>query len=144
MSVALLGLAGVQLVALQQNRDALLRAEATQLAGDMLDRMRANPAQDYTGVGFDDPPSGTVCAAKVCSAAQMKSHDIGKWKCSINARDGNGRIHPACEAHGVEGSLPGGGGAIVGNADGGLGVLVQWVPGRDGVSSSVSLRGRIN
>ncbi|MCC6529491.1 MAG: type IV pilus modification protein PilV, partial [Pseudomonadales bacterium] len=42
LGVALLGLAGLQSVAVQENRSALLRTQATVAAQEMLDRMRAN------------------------------------------------------------------------------------------------------
>ena len=50
LSIGILGIAGIQVVSLQQNRGALLRLEALQLANDIIDRMRANPNQMYTQV----------------------------------------------------------------------------------------------
>ena len=40
------------MLSLQQNRNSLFRADALLLGGDILDRMRANPLQNYAGVGF--------------------------------------------------------------------------------------------
>ena len=43
MGIGVLGITGLQMVSLQNNRGALVRAEAVQLAYDILDRIRANP-----------------------------------------------------------------------------------------------------
>jgi len=43
MGIGVLGITGLQMVSLQNNRGALLRSEAVMLAYDMLDRIRANP-----------------------------------------------------------------------------------------------------
>jgi len=42
LAIGLLGLAGLQVVGLRNNQSAYLRAQATQLAYDMADRMRTN------------------------------------------------------------------------------------------------------
>jgi type IV pilus assembly protein PilV len=42
MSVGLLGVAALQLTTVRANNDAFIRSQAAMLAGDMLDRMRAN------------------------------------------------------------------------------------------------------
>ena len=47
MGIGVLGITGLQMVSLQNNRGALVRAEAVQLAYDMLDRIRANPGANY-------------------------------------------------------------------------------------------------
>ena len=41
LSVGILGVAGLQMLSLQQNRNSLFRADALLLGGDILDRMRA-------------------------------------------------------------------------------------------------------
>ena len=46
LSVGILGVAGLQMLSLQQNRNSLFRADALLLGGDILDRMRANPLQN--------------------------------------------------------------------------------------------------
>ena len=50
MGIGVLGITGLQMVSLQNNRGALTRADAVQLAYDMLDRMRANPGAAYAGL----------------------------------------------------------------------------------------------
>jgi type IV pilus assembly protein PilV len=152
MSVGILGVAGLQVLSLQQNRNSLLRAEALQLGNDILDRMRANPIQDYAGLGFTDaPPSATDCVANNCSAAQMKDYDIALWRCSINNLDASLDPYPACVALDVIGTLPGGQGAIVDNtgnafcaiATGETCAIVRWIDDPSaGTYASVALRTR--
>lgn len=84
MGVGVLGVTGLQMVSLQNNRDALLRSEAVQMAYDILDRIRINGAGNYAGVAFDDDPAApTDCFAGNCSAAQMAVFDISVWKCGL-------------------------------------------------------------
>jgi len=152
MSVGILGVAGMQVVSLQQNRSSLLRAEALQLGNDILDRMRANPVQTYSVVEFDDAPhSGSEdCIDTACTAAEMKDYDIAQWKCSINSEDSDDTTYPICSTLGIAGALPFGEGAIVDNSDdtlcaveaGEVCVIIRWQDARDGTMGSVSLRTR--
>ena len=57
VGVGILGVAGMQVVSLQQNRNVLLRDQALQAANDILDRMRANDRMDYAPVIIPGPPS---------------------------------------------------------------------------------------
>ncbi len=69
ISIALLGIAGLQLLTLQDARDARWRVEATSLAAGALERMRASPdeAEAFT-IDYDDDAfpncagSGGVCS----------------------------------------------------------------------------------
>src|SRR5262245_50380565 len=49
ISVGLLGIAALQLTTLKSNKDAYVRSQASALAGDILDRMRANTAACRAG-----------------------------------------------------------------------------------------------
>jgi type IV pilus assembly protein PilV len=99
LSVGLLGLAALHAESLRSSRSAYLRTKAVGLASDMADRMRANRpgalAGDYISATGDagsnkDCADDTFGAAtKVCSPADMASHDIWQWKRSIqDARNG--------------------------------------------------------
>jgi type IV pilus assembly protein PilV len=114
LAVGILGVAGLQVVSMQQNRSALLRAQALQMGTDMLDRMRANPTGTYTGIAFEDGPDGatTTCINQTCSEAQMATFDISQWKCSLNSSDADGDPEPVCVALGIGGVLPNGAGSI--------------------------------
>lgn len=143
--VGLVGIAGLQAVSLQQNRNALFRVQALQLGEDMLERIRANPTGDYGEVSFTVPPAPAPkdCARHRCNPADMASYDITEWKCSINPAAPDNRTWPSCETgrqgHGM--SLPGGAGAIslAGEV---YTVEVQWQAGggRNPVSVTLSTR----
>jgi type IV pilus assembly protein PilV len=84
MGVGVLGVTGLQMVSLQNNRDALLRSEALQSAYDIMDRMRVNAAGNYDGVDYGDAPAApTNCFTSTCSAAQMAAFDIAVWQCGL-------------------------------------------------------------
>jgi len=158
MSVGILGVAGLQVLSLQQNRSSLFRSEALMLGGDMLDRMRANPLQNYAGFDFlDPPPSASNCVADSCTPAQMKDYDIAWWRCSINNLDASNNPFEICGTLGVTGSpLPGGQGEIADIGDetncsveaGESCVIVRWVEissdSENPTYSSVTLRARTN
>jgi len=67
LSIGLLGLAALQATALSFNSSAYQRSQATYLAYDILDRMRANlcraRAGDYDLTLADDVPTDTTLAA---------------------------------------------------------------------------------
>lgn len=151
MAVGILGVAGMQVISLQQNRSSLMRAEAMQLASDILDRARSNPVQDYSGIDFGDPPPGNSnCVNNACSIGDMMDFDIAQWKCSINSEDAVGDTYPRCAALGISGSLTGGSGAIINSTDdddcpvevGEICVVVRWQDDRDGNTAFVSIRTR--
>ena len=157
MSVGILGVAGLQVLSLQQNRSSLFRSEALMLGSDMLDRMRANPLVNYAGFDFTDlPPSATSCEDDSCTPAQMKDFDIAWWRCSINRLDADDDDpFDICDTLGVTGSqLPGGQGEIAdvedetncSVEDGETCVIVRWteISSGDPIYSSVTLRARIN
>lgn len=126
MAVGVLGVVGLQLLSLQNNRNALLRAEAARLAYDMMDRIRANadPAAgiDYDGVAIgDDPPAPRDCRANNCTVGEMEAFDHAFWKCSLGGFNGNG----VCTGLGVTGFLPEGDGSIAVD-DGVYTITVQW------------------
>lgn len=104
LAIGLLGIAGMQLVSLQNNHSAALRGQAVVLAYDALDRMRANRDAAFIGnyataVG-DLPPAGTT----------IEALDLQEWK-------------------GMLATLPSGAGAISSAVAGGrtlFTVTVQW------------------
>jgi type IV pilus assembly protein PilV len=133
MGIGVLGITGLQMVSLQNNRGALVRAEAVQLAYDMLDRVRANPGSNYGGLALAaPPPAATNCHANVCTEAQMVTFDQAVWKCSLGGWNANancvalrdGVILPVAAN---QPGLPSGDGRVTVN--GGTGIVtitVQW------------------
>jgi len=93
MGIGVLGITGLQMVSLQNNRGALVRAEAVSLAYDMLDRIRVNPTVNYGGLAMGAaPPAATDCFANNCTEQQMATFDQAAWKCSL----GNFNTNAVC------------------------------------------------
>jgi len=135
MGIGVLGITGLQMVSLQNNRGALVRAEAVQLAYDMLDRIRANPAPgvNYGGLNLATPPvAAPNCHANACTAAEMVTFDQTVWKCSLGIWNTNANC--AAFRDGVilplaanQPGLPNGDGQIAVNAGTGIvTITVQW------------------
>lgn len=143
LAVGILGIAGLQVVALQQNRGALYRAEATMLANDIMDRVRVNTNTTYTSLIDQDPPAGASnCGNAECTPAEMADYDIAQWKCQINDLDADGNPFAICASLGITGALPGGAGAI--NKAGGVyEVTVQWTD-RAGNVSETKIRSQVD
>ncbi|MEM7363081.1 MAG: type IV pilus modification protein PilV [Pseudomonadota bacterium] len=153
LAIGILGVTGLQVLSLQQNRSALLRAQALQVGNDILDRIRANPDGTYNGIDFDDDPSGsTNCIGPLadCSEDDMATYDIAQWKCSINPLDENGDVYSTCTTLGVTpgtaNSLPEGQGAISINGDGVHEISVRWsdYANPNSPQTTITLRSRAN
>ena len=90
LAIGLLGLAGLQVTSLKNNQSAYNRSQATQLAYDLADRMRANVA------GAATYTSGTAAAiancknTTGCSPAEMAVNDLFEWNSAISAALPNG------------------------------------------------------
>jgi len=88
LAVGLLGLAGLQTTSLKHNQTAYFRSQATQLAYDMADRMRANPvdASQFAGstyvVGNAAANAGCSTVAG-CTPAEMAENDLFEWDASL-------------------------------------------------------------
>ena len=78
MSVGMLGIASLYVHSMQAGRTSLFRHNAVTLAGDVADRMRANPtgANAYTGAGADN---SCIAQGTNCSNVQMAAQDILGW-----------------------------------------------------------------
>jgi len=84
MTVGLLGIAALQITSKQTNFEALQRMTASQLAQEMLERIRANPGQlavytnNGTGRKFDSQPQSASCSGAVvtCLASQIAEFDL--------------------------------------------------------------------
>ena len=78
MSVGMLGIAGLYVHSMQAGRTSLFRHHAVTLAGDIADRIRANPraAAAYAGGGADN---NCVDGGINCTPAQMAANDIFLW-----------------------------------------------------------------
>ena len=137
LAIGVLGITALQMVSLQNNRGALFRAEAVQLAYDMMDRIRANPEGAVPGAAYDGlaisdaPPGAANCMAANCSQAQMVTFDQSVWKCSLGNFNNNAQCI-ALRAAGVlppedaQPGLPQGDGSIEVDGAGVVTITVQW------------------
>ncbi len=80
MSVGMLGIAGLYVQSMQAGRTSMLRHQAITLAGDIADRIRANPtgAAAYTAANGTD--NNCVAYSTDCNIAEMAGHDILLWQ----------------------------------------------------------------
>lgn len=82
ISLGLLGMAGLQVTSLKQNQSAYMRSQATILAYDIIDRMRANVSAVDNGNYFVSNGALTAGCETTsgCTDAQMAAHDIARWQ----------------------------------------------------------------
>jgi type IV pilus assembly protein PilV len=78
MSVGMLGIAGLYVQSLQAGRTSMFRHQAVSLAGDVADRIRANPT---AGIAYAANGANNNCvAADVdCDVVGMAANDIWTW-----------------------------------------------------------------
>ena len=78
LSVGMLGIAGLYVHSMQAGRTSLFRHHAVTLAGDVADRIRANPraAIAYSQAGANN---NCVNGGVDCTPAQMAGNDVFLW-----------------------------------------------------------------
>ena len=129
VAVGALGVAGLQLASIQNNRSAMQFSVTTSLANDLVERMRANPNADYgTDLGAAPPPFHD-CLANDCTPAQLAQFDLAIWKCALGKWAQDATCDGLPEAVRPMTVLPGGDGEVVEDA-GVATVTVAW--GRGG------------
>lgn len=115
LSVGLLGLSGLQTTGLRNNHGAFLRSQATLVAHDVIDRMRANRDSAIAGnydIDYASDPVSVNCTSN-CPALQVAQMDVKGWRDYV-AR------------------LPGGESELDVDADGIAEVKVRWSDARGG------------
>lgn len=104
LSIGLIGLASLQGVALQFNNSAYLRSQATNLAYDMADRVRANRRAAINGAAYN-----LAVADATPAVGTLAETDLNEWRTAL------------------QNSLPAGTGGVAVNAvDNNLTVIVCW------------------
>lgn len=104
----LLGLAALQAASLKNNQSAYNRSQATQLAYDMADRIRANPVESSDRANTNPStlaasayaatatpaPQASCDSSPGCTSALMAQNDRAKWLADIasNLPSGTGTI----------------------------------------------------
>jgi type IV pilus assembly protein PilV len=121
-SLGLLGMAKLVLVTSHSNDSAYLRSQATALAYQILDNMRANMSAATTS-GYDialgsapSAPTSCVATGTACSPTQQASWDVYSWTQHLNS------------ANNLGGGLPSGTGSVVtsGTVPVTATITVQW------------------
>jgi len=95
LAVGILGAGAMQTIGLQANRGAYMRSQAVLLAGDMLDRIRANrkAKASYLAIDTNDTivqalaTPGCVSTAAGCAYSDLATADIVAWRNMIRSRD---------------------------------------------------------
>lgn len=122
LGIGLVGVAGLQALSLKNNQSAFMRSQATAMAYDLADRMRAN-VQGANG-GLYDPATAAIVAGCVstasCSPTEIAQHDIAEWNDTIaeylpmgegfvcldsTPDDGSSAADPQCDGAGTEFSI---------------------------------------
>jgi len=117
ISVGLLGIASLQLTAMNQNTSSLHNSQAVWYAYNMSDRIRANIGEFDTYKNKDTATSTPKdCEGFYCNPKDMVNSDIADWATMV-------------------GNLPGGRGMIGFNADGLL-INVMWDDNGTGVTGT--------
>jgi type IV pilus assembly protein PilV len=128
LSIGLLGIAKLMLFSSHSNDSAYLRSQATALAYQMLDNMRANSAQAAIALGpyttaLNAAPTapGFTCVA-TAACANLALYDVYQWKLRLNANSGALPPLPV-------GALPNGAGSVTTALAAGqttVTIVVQW------------------
>ena len=91
MSVGMLGIATLFVQSMQAGRTSMFRHHAVTMAGDVADRIRANPRAGiaYAGQGADN---GCVASGNDCNEAAMAANDIFQWDAQVAESLPNGDV----------------------------------------------------
>ena len=80
MSVGMLGIAGLYVQSMQAGRTSMLRHHAVNLAGDIADRIRANPTAGAAYITTQGTDNNCVAGNTDCTPAEMAANDIFLWQ----------------------------------------------------------------
>jgi type IV pilus assembly protein PilV len=118
LSIGLLGVAGLQLTSLRNNRSAHLRSQAQVMAYDITDRMRANRNVALAG-------NYNIAMGASASAGTLVGDDLVRWKQAIAE------------------SLPSGDGSVTISAANVVLITIQWTDAMSAAAQSFTTRTRI-
>ncbi len=118
LAIGLLGIASLQTTSIRNNQGAYLRSQATILAYDIIDRMRANSALARTG-------NYSIAIGTSGSGTGMALTDTTEWKVTLGQM------------------LPSGDGSVTVDLAGNATVIVRWVDQRDGSMLSLTTQTKL-
>ncbi len=124
ISIGLFGIAGMQLQSLKTSHDAYLRSQATYLAYDLIDKMRANRTAAIAGAYDTDfsfaPSGGSNCYSNSCSVNNLAQFERDLWKCELGGYSGT-----VCNALNITPALTQGEGSVDVNSNQ-VTVNIRW------------------
>lgn len=101
LSIGLMGLAGLMASSMKNNLSASHRTQATWMAYDIIDRMRANRANAITG-SYATALGAPVACTVAAPAGTIQAQDIAAWKsqlaCVLPTGDGSIAVTNAARA----------------------------------------------
>ena len=88
LALGVLALLGVQLRTLKETQTGVGRAQAVRLVEDLAERVKVNPGtfieHGNYAVAWGAPPAAAAdCGVNACTAVQLASWDINRWKTSV-------------------------------------------------------------
>ena len=92
MSVGMLGIAGLYVHSMQAGRTSVLRHNAVTLAGDIADRIRANPRAG-AAYGLAGANNNCVDGGINCTIGEMAANDIFLWQQQAWTTLPNGQVN---------------------------------------------------
>lgn len=116
LSIGLLGLASLQANSLRYNNDSSVQTQASYLASDIADRMRANVSVADTYPG-KSAAQNTGCYTGGCAPDEMAANDIYEWEQALD-------------------TLPAGQGSITALGGGMYTITVMWDEQRTGATGT--------
>jgi type IV pilus assembly protein PilV len=87
LAVGMLGISGLYVTTLRASSSAISRMHATNLAGDIADRIRANRSGGaaYAGAAANNNCNGGAIGAVTCAPAQLAADDLFRWRQQLAA-----------------------------------------------------------
>lgn len=101
LSVGVLGLASLQFFGLKEGQTSYQRSQATLLAYEITDRMRANKQAAAAGAfllsaSTPAPVASTDCSTSTCDSTQLAAYDLRDWDQRVRSTLPTGRAEITC------------------------------------------------
>lgn len=85
LAVGLLGMASLTVHSMQTNQSAYLRSQASVLAYDIADRMRANHEGAVNTSTYTATSANTPSCSGGCSPAEQAQADVAEWRAALQS-----------------------------------------------------------
>lgn len=135
IAIGLVGVAALQALALKNNQSTFMRSQATALAYDLADRMRANVSG--ADAGAYDPAAAAIDTScntnSGCAPDVLAEHDLAEWNASIAANLPAGQGYVCIDSTPDDGTGPGD--AQCDNSGSQFSIKIWWDDDRDGTTS---------